>query len=468
MTPDGEILALTEAYANGVLDADGAARLEQLLLNDAEARRQFRRYLSVDAALHEHGAHALQGSSAGPRLLGQLQELIEARGDGDAACARPGRRRWTRLAIAAAAAVGAIGIIITASLLSSRSQRADQDAVAAAVATLEQPSGDVSVLAADGRVRPVTSKAALGAGDTVRTAGGESFTVLTYPDGTRLTLVANTSVTFGEPPTKSIVVHHGTLAASVRPQPQGKRLVLATPSAELQVLGTKFVLEALANRTDLRVSDGRVRLVRLADGNAVEVAGGQQAVITDQNELLVRPIPILPMTWEADFEDALPEGWQSGQRVTQGLPAGSRGAVRAVPDKNPEDGQPQYVIRTQEEWCHGLFAVGKNSHLHFTFKTDNSDWINILLLTRTSEPQEFRYSGNYLLRDFPKGTAGQWHTVSIPLAEFKRIHGGDETLEEVVPYTLVFAATGADRGLVIDRVWVTPDGPGEVALKTVQ
>ena len=58
--------------------------------------------------------------------------------------------------------------------------------------------------------------------------------------------------------------------------------------------------------------------------------------------------------------------------------------------------------------------------------------------------------------------------MSIPLADFKRIHAGTQSLSELVPYRLVFVTPAADSGLVIDRVRITPDGPGKVELKSIQ
>jgi hypothetical protein len=163
----------------------------------------------------------------------------------------------------------------------------------------------------------------------------------------------------------------------------------------------------------------------------------------------------------------LPEGWDVGERVLAGLPPGSRGGVKAVLVES-EDLGPMYKISSNEAWLHGLFAIRKNSHLHITFKVQNPKWVNVLLVTRTSDPHEPRFSGNYLFKDFPQVAPGQWQTLSVPLARFQRIHRGAVPLAEVVPYKLTFFSDPPDRGLVIDRIWVTRDGPGDVELQDVE
>jgi hypothetical protein len=51
------------------------------------------------------------------------------------------------------------------------------------------------------------------------------------------------------------------------------------------------------------------------------------------------------------------------------------------------------------------------------------------------------------------------------LASFRKLSAGPEKLEHVVPYHVIFNSTEPDRGLIIDRLWITPDGPGEVSLQ---
>lgn len=443
-----ELAALTAAYCNGTLSDEASERLERLLLGSAAAREYFRRYLALDAALRDHGTSAAAHWS--PTL--PLNEPPAAEIPG----------RWPWWIGGAIAVLGLLGLAAFHVIPQFMPQAPE-----AALGTLEQITGDVRLFAASGEARSVAADAPLRAGDTVRTRGSESSTIVAYPDGTRLTLLGNTSVTYGDGRTKSLVVHEGTLAASVSRQPSQLPMLIATPLAHIEVLGTRFFVEALAGRTDLSVSEGRVRLVRIRDGESVEVPDGKHAVVTEQCKLVVQDLPPHTAAWEADFEGGLPEGWVSGEHVTEGLPAGSRGGVKTAPFEHP-DGAIDYTIVTNDEWLSGLFTIEAKSHLHFTFKLRRTHWFNVLLVTRTSDPRDPRFSGNYIFNELRGLAQDRWYTATIPLALFKRIHRGEVPVTQVTPFRLSFGSDQSDLRLVIDRMWVTPDGSGEVELKAVE
>ena len=339
------------------------------------------------------------------------------------------------------------------------------------IGSLEQAAGDVRVLDAQGGVRAIASNSAsapLREGDTVRTRGAQSSTAVVYPDGTRLTLVGDTSLTCGGGASRSVVVHQGTLAASVQPRSGRTPMLLATPTAQVEVLGTRFLIEALANRTDLSVSEGRVRVVRVRDGQTIDVPRGSYAVVSEHEKLEARDVPGLTPDWAVDFEDGLPSGWGNGELVTEGLPGGSRGGVRTIREEVDDlESGFHWVLRSENAWLQGLFAFTKSSHLHLTYKLNRPKWINVFLQTRTADPRDLRFSANYLFNKLPSIPPGRWHTATIPLTEFERLAGGNPALEELVPFKLMINSD-TDRGLVVDRIWVTSDGPGKVEVKALE
>jgi RNA polymerase sigma factor (sigma-70 family) len=176
-----------------------------------------------------------------------------------------------------------------------------------------------------------------------------------------------------------------------------------------------------------------------------------------------------PVVWEMDFEDGVPGGFPNGRFVKDGLPRGSKGAAGAVECDRGKEGV-FYRIATPQRWADGLFAVRADSHLHFTFKMDRPDWVNVFLHVRTKGPPRGAESINYLFNDlrFWPPRRGQWRTVSIPLSKFGRAGGAPGRLSaDEVPYMVQFSSLG-DRGLVIDRVWVTRGGPGDVRYTGVE
>jgi hypothetical protein len=116
----------------------------------------------------------------------------------------------------------------------------------------------------------------------------------------------------------------------------------------------------------------------------------------------------------------------------------------------------------------GLFAVHDDSHFHVTFKMDRPSWINIFLIAHY---RDGTHSSNYLFNDarFWPQRPGQWRTLTIPLSQFKRLEA-DRRIpwRDDTPSIVLFSAPGADRGLVIDRMWVTRGGPGVVQSSEVE
>jgi hypothetical protein len=74
-----------------------------------------------------------------------------------------------------------------------------------------------------------------------------------------------------------INLKHGTLSATVAPQPPGKPMIFETPYADAEVLGTRLTL-ICNDDTRLEVQHGRVRLTRRGDGKFVDVGAGSFAV----------------------------------------------------------------------------------------------------------------------------------------------------------------------------------------------
>ena len=160
----------------------------------------------------------------------------------------------------------------------------------ATVATLGEVAGEVFVVSDPEPSRAVAGRPLL-AGEGLETAGAGSWAVVQYSDGTRLTLGPGSLVKgFSDAAGKRLDVERGTLTAKVVKQPVGKPLVFATPQGEATVLGTTLRLTVDATSTRLEVTEGKVRLKRVSDGKAVEVASGHVAVAAVGVDLAPRPV----------------------------------------------------------------------------------------------------------------------------------------------------------------------------------
>lgn len=438
-----------EEARDGSLPPDRLESIQQILLTNQDARRFYLEYNRL--------SHLLTAAEIPlPDMAFETTHKTVPK--------TPAARSYFRPGVLAAAAVLALLAVYAIAIFSSGSH----DEPARVIASLEQVDGNVTVTSVDAETRPTQPGTELRSGDTVRTGSGLSSAVVTYADGTRVLLLEKTSVTLADDQQKSVIVHSGTLSASVAPQPPNAPMLLVTPRDRVEVLGTKFVLQAKADETDVSVNHGLVRLTRLSDGQSVEVPAGRRVISSSDSELALQQIPAAPVDWSVDFESGLPAGWQTGTFVTNGLPDGSRGAVRA--DRLRQDGHDLFNIVGASQWAYGLFETHPDSHLNFTFKMDHPGWLDIIICTRTVEGDPPAFSSNYLFNDrgwWPQ-QSGTWATVSIPLSEFRRAAADQVPIEQVVPFSLVFSSPDGDRGLVIDRIWVTRGGPGVTQTKDLE
>jgi hypothetical protein len=178
--------------------------------------------------------------------------------------------------------------------------------------------------------------------------------------------------------------------------------------------------------------------------------------------------PSIADSWNEDFETGTARGW-TGTLVTNGLPFGSRFGIAAVPIEYP--GAVAYGIKLPEDWNRGLFVITQRSTLHVTYRLRTSSGVNVFMHTIPAEPGGNRYEMYQLMRPRAFRWVGQrWQTVSVPFSHFFRkirvepggnlefAGGSPEPGERVT--TLIFS-TPDPLDLVIDHVWITPDGPDQ-------
>lgn len=138
------------------------------------------------------------------------------------------------------------------------------------VATVETVSGTVSLETGKG----------VAAGSSL-TTGRDSYMAIKYPDGSRIELAADTTLSKIQdgPQGKTLTLESGMIFVDAAKQPAGKPMVLTTAQAESTVIGTQFVLTASATSTRLDVREGRVKFTRLPQSvSSVIVTAGHYAV----------------------------------------------------------------------------------------------------------------------------------------------------------------------------------------------
>lgn len=444
-THDDRLDKLLNDLADGTLSNDDEGQLAELLRTAASVRRRYRQFMMLHADLHWDYAAA---------VVSLPEAKVEARRDALGGARRAGHP-WL---VAALLAVVAGGLILT------WRWKGGPDSEYPVIGRLRRLAGDVQIVDRRG-VQAIGRESELRAEATVHVVGLTGLATLRLDDGTEISLAGETRIACRrEAGQTKITLHEGNLSANVTPQAAGHPLLIRTSSAEMQVLGTRLAVSADHETSELGVQHGRVHLTRLTDGQTVQVVDGQCAVVSERVALEARPWPQTPDTWQADFENGLPDGWRYGQWLRDGGTADSRGVVRAA-RRFALDGSDSRLFRVTlpKRWMQGLWRLAPDTQLHFTYKMSRPGWFHIMLGVRSDDLNP-AHIGNYELQSgyWKMGQPNEWQTVSVPCSAFRKNVPGipyaslppTSPLADDVVYLMWFNTGDVDRGLIIDRIWV--------------
>lgn len=437
--------SLVLSYLDGSLcDAD-FSRVEALV-NEEDFQRLLADYAIDYAVLHETGGHSSLIVPVTDRVL-----LSASAGSHRWATSRT----WMRLA---AALMIAASVALAAGILNSRQGSPEPISVVQVIGnvTVDDVSVDVG--------------AHLNERTVVRTRGLTSFARLGFEDGTELRLNGDSAVACQHSDGQKVVrILSGQVSASVARQPLGQPLIIQTASASMEVLGTDLAVAALDDKTRLNVATGSVKMHSQNDGEELTVNRGQFAVAADGVLLAVNQLHHAPHEWKVDFSQRLPKDWERGEYVPP-LPAAPRGAIRAEYDRN--DGY--YTIIAPNAWSDGHFRIEEDTYLNFRIKMDRPEWYQVILCVRNdmfSAPNGHPYHEYQEAIDFNQISPGEWRTVSVPLSAFRltQRESVEPFLERPViapppgstAFLFLFSTQTKDRGLEIEKIWVTRGRPAE-------
>ncbi len=476
MSQPREIEPLIHRFLDGGCSEAELAELEARIKSDSAAAETFARMTRLHASLTSLHQQVEADRSFAERLhQGTGDAFARSENAGET---RPGtetdraafRRHWS--VVSRAAAVIAATVLIGMLVL-----REPETTIAAPLVTLHDVSGNVLVESVNDAKGPRQASAgmSIAAGTKITTSGSQSVATLSYQDSTEVLVAGDSTVQFGVGHTekserandgsKRLTVGHGTVSITVEQQPAGHPLILHTPVARIEVLGTEFSLATSERVTDLHVAEGRVKLIRERDGKSLVVSEGKRAVArAESSDLLVKDARERMDVWEESFEDGLPTFCKVGEPVRSDLPGDSTGGVS---DVSVEKDSESYAIDLND-WIHGLFRVHDDSHLHMIYRMEKPGWMNVFFLTRGDDPRKTGGS-IHLFNRMPSPAAGEWHKPVIPLSVFHRKVDGKFTQTPPKDGELCFGLfwhwVNGQRDMTIDRVWVTRGGSGKVALR---
>lgn len=299
--PDWEVLI--QKHLDGQTDTSEAAFLSGLLESDAAVRIVYLQMARIHACLATDFAEE-------PRPARILQRLPSR---------APTASRMRMVWLEVSAAVIVLGVLAVAVVQTRFRPHAP-------FARLTAVSGPVQWVGDGGQVESDSLVGREIGGATLESLSVDSWATLEFRDGTTVTVTGRAILSLVSGPRKEMRLGHGRVSIRVAPQPIDQPLLLRTPTALVEVLGTQLNVDADTSSTRVSVNEGLVRLTRLVDGNVTDVPADHQAVANVDRHADLKAIrrsqPV--SVWQTQF----PAGVNYGDwRVS----ANGAGGVRAKP-----------------------------------------------------------------------------------------------------------------------------------------
>ena len=302
--PSDELVELCGAVRDEIATPGQIARLEVILVNDADARRFYRRFTQVSALLerYEQLPPATGTGSRQQRPESPAQRPALA-GSGAASTLPPSNRKvrsYRRVGYWLAFAAGLALLMFAAVGLSTRTmEEASPDATPAAAArtpiAMIHEWHATTLIPGVGDPTPVNGLVQLHEGDIIATAASGSA-VIRFPDeATLFILAANTRVWLArERGSKIVHLTAGQLYGDVAKQRPGEQWRVLTSDGEAKILGTQFAVSTRHEGTRVAVTSGRVQVISRDSRQEVETRAGFAAQVTPTTAILTRLPPTVP------------------------------------------------------------------------------------------------------------------------------------------------------------------------------
>lgn len=258
---------------------------------------------------------------------------------------------------------------------------------------------------------------------TLETVGESATAQLQFGDGTLISLTGESELSFSEDGQKLLVLRKGSLSAQVKPQPKGKPMLVRTPSAEAEVVGTVFNLSTRSEDTLLKVDEGLVKLKRLADGSAIDVPAKSSALASLDSTLKLNSAttPAALASWSFDFTTTVPpRDWRGIWRDT--AEGGRMVSSPYVASRRSEDSIITHFgvsVRTSMLNPPLALIATDRSVVRYRLKQDQLSRLQVMLLTNVPKGP---YGGNFecvIEADELKPDADGWCDIKIPVSRFK-------------------------------------------------
>jgi FecR protein len=325
MSRDVDWDELIERHLRGELTESEMERLAELLDSDPSARKSLVEEVHWDTQLAEVVRDARRDAGTGQGLPGEARSGARFFA-GPAVTISKQAPAYTRLR--ASVGIAAIIVVALAASLFLRRPGAEPH-----IARIVGVSGSLIWTGNSGQTDRELSVGTKLSGGTIEGLAPDSWFELEFNDGSTIMISGNSVLTFSDPGQKQLRLKEGSFSARVVPQPAGKPMQVHTPSALLEVLGTRFTVETGISSTTLSVLEGKVRVRRLSDGNTVDVQARHRVIAAPDRDMSPVREPDSVSRWKSQLR-AGPEGTYGKWSPETPTHAATLRAIPFVPKEN--------------------------------------------------------------------------------------------------------------------------------------
>ena len=414
---------LLSKLVDETIEADELQSLEQMLDGNPEAQSQYLRYLDPHSELLQNG--------------GEIPQAADP--------ITPKKSGWLPVALTAAAGIAIAGFIFIS--FGEKSGKPIVEIVdSGGPAEWEGWNSESKINPQAGVELPA---------GTIETFAAESWIELAFPDGTSASLtgpsVLNVAVVDGR---KILRLKKGNLSVDAAKQPVGRAMKIHTPSAEAEVVGTRFNLATNAFSTQLTVNEGKVRMTRLADGKVEEVVANEElvAALEKGTSFSAAPRPVAVHSWISNIpRDAIqgrPEistngvtGIRAEAHIWKGEPNAPSNPVllySAVFDPSPRKSPPVQIVAGSQINIQGRMDRSERIHAGFATKKERGGFAGKYAVFKGS-PVEIDADGKF--------------QIEVPVSSFVSTNPRfpESPIGQEMMY-LWIQTVKSDAGLVIESV----------------
>jgi ferric-dicitrate binding protein FerR (iron transport regulator) len=420
---DPRLTDLFVRYWDNTLSPSEADDLRQRLAADPAAREAFQ-FLSFQAVT------AAEAPIAGPTRAASS-------------------RHWSRRRVLAYLGGG-----VAAGVLATVFGRRYWDDESRSTVRLTASNGEITLRTVEGMNLPADGLVPHGA--MVSTVGPSSSAILTYPDGTDISLAGDSVVTVSGQGRKLSLLR-GTATANVRPQSaDAVPLIFSTTEATLTRLsGVVLTLGRALQSTEVGVQTGRVSVADAAGEPLEIVHGGEYLTVQADGSHRKQPIGPTPDEFAWDLRRPLPDGWNVGRREEEE----SGPVVRPVLWFDPYHKAEMCQIRSDHQWARGFFRALPDTTFRVKYWIDRPGPSQLCVCVRTNR---LNCSDTGMMEcngAFAKARPKEWQWLEVRAADMLDNKHTPNFKAPWVGFLVIFNTYKEDLGLKIAEFRV--GAPGE-------